>query len=690
MRKLFAALLAIAMIFTLCACGKGEPEEAERDCGVFITVEASDIYTVSCGTSKGSESCTNADGSAIEPGTVLHFDFAGDDAKSSDEVIIDFSVCAYDADLEIITDSSFSNDFSRMAKYNLVITEDHHILYEGQEYSSGGDIIVSYDMLTPENDISIMGAKVTMATRPEIAELINSSIDSYNNTFSGEQYKANKEAYGKDLAEGATPEAFSMSRTVRVMRGDSSVLSFRIADRANLGAGKELSIIAYNYNTQTGEEIKLADIARDVSKFTDYCSERVLVATTEEERFLTEDMIFVDGYTDNIRSLISDGHWYFNSEGIVIAANPGDISSGYYEFDISYEDLTPYIKEDYVPGELKGSYGNIALQLAKNVNMDGLTLLGDAPDESIDSMLLTVAGNIYNVTVYTGTYNAENSNFTPDKQLVYCSDMMRGAALAINHAPKESIPDLMISFTTPDGTIRNLLACGDEANGGLLLMELEGGNEGIIVKGTYKYDLNGDGNEETIKLNKGETVSVLIGRDTVSTEIKSGESLRLYDLNGDGMMEVYLSGEAENGKTMTYCFIFDGSAVQLGEPIDGVVSEFNGNRLFVLANLNILGTHSANVAYFYSPDDSKLLPMSGFEYIFDDGEVITTALAMALKDGTNLPPNTRIHLKSTDGESYVNITTDEGVSGTLSITKDTVGEWTVNGQPASACFKNLT
>ncbi len=692
MRKLFAAILAIAMIFTLCACGSGDGDEKERDCGIFITVEADDIYTVSCATDSGSESSSNADGeSPLEQGAVLHFDFAGDAAEGKDPAEIKYTVCAFDENLDIIAEGSFKDDFSNMAKYNLVITEDHHILYEGQAFTSGGDIFVSYTDASPSADISVMSASVAMPARPDAAKAINAAIGAYNDTFCGEQYSANKEAYEKGIADGATPalESFSMNRTVRVMRGDGAVLSFRMADRTSIGSITDLSIVTHNFNSQTGEELSINSIAKDSTKFTEFCAERVLVATTEEERFLTDSMIFVEGYTDNIRALISDGHWYFSSEGLVIAANPGDISTGFYEFVIPYDDLTDVLKEEYFPAELDGDYGNIALQLSKNIDISALSLIGDAPDASINSMIMTAAGNVYDINVYTGKYNSNIGSFTLDRQILFCSDMMRGAAIAINRAPADVSPDLIVSFTCPDGSVRKLLVSADTANGGLLVMDLEGGNEGIVVNGSMSYDLNGDGIEESVKLQSGDTVSVAVESESGATEIKSDAALRLYDLNGDGMMELYLSGKLENGEAVTYCFVYSEKLTSAGEAISGAVNEFNGNRLFAFAELDVLGHHAANAAYYFDSSANCLAVMNGFEYIFEGEETLTTTVAMALKDGTSIPANTVLQLKATDGSSYVKVSTDAGVGGVLSVSKDAMGQWTVNGQPASVCFKEL-
>lgn len=50
MRKIAAILLALLLVLGLCACGKKAETVKERDCGVYVTVEADDVYTVSYGT----------------------------------------------------------------------------------------------------------------------------------------------------------------------------------------------------------------------------------------------------------------------------------------------------------------------------------------------------------------------------------------------------------------------------------------------------------------------------------------------------------------------------------------------------------------------------------------------------------------------------------------------------------------
>ena len=53
MRRFTAVALVLLMVISLCACGKKDNKDTERSCGVYIKMEADDVYTVSCGTDVG-------------------------------------------------------------------------------------------------------------------------------------------------------------------------------------------------------------------------------------------------------------------------------------------------------------------------------------------------------------------------------------------------------------------------------------------------------------------------------------------------------------------------------------------------------------------------------------------------------------------------------------------------------------
>ena len=278
MRRFTAALMALILIFTLCACGKKDNGDAERECGVYITMEADDVFTVSCGTEQGSESYSNADKSAIAVGDVIHFDFAGEKADSSEPVEIDYSICIYDENLDTIAVRSFTDDFSNHARIDITVTADHRII--NSNAGSSGDVVIEMSDVTAEDGVTYMTPHITMPTRAEAADKLNANIDELNAIFTGEQLTSNKAAYttniGDGTAEGLAP--FSMNRTVRTERADSAIISFRVVDRASLGTANTLAITGHNYDAQTGDELKLADLGDDLDKIVNAVSENILVS----------------------------------------------------------------------------------------------------------------------------------------------------------------------------------------------------------------------------------------------------------------------------------------------------------------------------------------------------------------------------------------------------------------------------
>ena len=210
-----------------------------------------------------------------------------------------------------------------------------------------------------------------MPNRPDAAKAINDSIAGINKTFTGEQLESSRKAY-KQLAKEADGEDlddFSQSRYVRVTRGDSTVLSFRMFDKANLGTGSASAITGHNYDAYTGAELKLADITDNTEEFVNACSEDIFSSLTDNSKYA--DMLFAEGYTDKVKDLISDGHWYMNNEGVVIAINPGEIADsaeGAFEFTVKYDVLAGKIKDEFVPADLDGTTGDITAALAKDAD----------------------------------------------------------------------------------------------------------------------------------------------------------------------------------------------------------------------------------------------------------------------------------------------------------------------------------
>lgn len=697
MRRFVAILMALAMIFALCACGKEEVAPVARECGVYVTVEANDVYAVSYGTEEGSESCEHADKTPLDAGEIVHFDFAGDAAASSQKAVIDYSICIYDKDLNVLAIESFSSDFSNMARVEITVTADHRILNASDKLVCGGDTVVDIKSENPSKGVTVATPNVTMPNRPEAAKAINDNISGINEAFTGKQFEANKKAYETNTANAKDDDktdSFSMKRYTKVTRGDNSVLSIRMYDKANLGTESSIAITGHNFNTYDGSELKLIDIASEPEKLISICSEDILISTTENSNY--KDILYNEGYTDTIQELISDGHWYLNDKGLVVAVNPGEIADadyGYFEFLVSYDILSPVLKPEYLPAQYDGDSGDISAKLTKDSDTASLTLVNDA-DKDVKSVLVSVTGKIYNISVYSITYKSA-SKYTLNSQLWYCSDLTEGAAFAINHELSKT-PNMLIGFNRPDGTYERRILSLD-SDGNVSITDPDGGEKGTLIseKLPYTVDLNSDETKEKINTSAMENgcVSLTVessgeklSKDTV---IKNSLNIRLFDIDSNGTKEIFVDGKNADGKYVTYCFVYDGElkAVSIGgkDYAEGSVKEFNSSKLHLNTTVSILGSYTAEVIYNYADGsftkDSGNIKLSGTSYV-------TTEKELPLADGKTLPADTKLKFTETDGSSFISYTTEKGDKGKIKIEKSDSG-WNINGSKDTSYFESL-
>ena len=701
MRRFAAMIMALILILTLCACGKKDDASSERECGVYITVEADDVYTVSYGTEDGSENCSHADGSAISVGEVIHFDFAGEKAEGTEPAEIDYSICVYDADLNILAVRSFRDDFSNHARVDITVTADHKII--NANAGSSGDIVIEMENASAGDGVTYMIPRVAMPARAEAADALNSGIKELNDIFTGDQLSANKDAYaanvGDGTAEGLT--AFSMDRTVRVARADSSVISFRMVDRVSLGTVSTLAITGHSYDPQTGAELKLADLGDDTEKLVNAIAEDILTSFNEDEQY--KDTFFLEGYTDILRSLISDGHWYLTGEGIVIIANPGeiaDVEKGFYEFLVDFDVIKGIVDECFIPAEREGDEGSVNAVFAADADSSAFTLLGSEASKDIKSIVVSAEGSIYDVSVYTIKYYAESGSYTPVRQILFCSDMTDGAALAVNTELSGTDPGMVISFTLGDGTVETRLLALDE-NGGLKVIDPNSKNGKIITdRLPYSADLDGDKTDETVDTSADSEGRLVVSVGSsgeaaqVTTDINTVSSIRLCDLEGRGNTGIYIDGTTLDGKQITCVLFFDSSAA---EPLqaalfgsdsfaEGSIKEFADGKLILDTNMNILGTYKVKNTYTLS---DGVFTREGGDISFDnEGVFVTTSKSITLTNGSILKSGTSLRFTSTDGSSVINFVTDGGFTGSIAIANDGSG-WTIDGQPDTSYFVSL-
>lgn len=703
MRKFIAMALAFCCVLSLCACGKKDTGEAERECGVYITMQASDVFTVSCGTEDGSDSFENTDKSAIKTGSVIHFDFAGDKAESTERADIEYSICIYDKELNILSTKSFVDDFSNKARIDITVTEDHKII-NANAGSCGGDVVIEMATETGDDNVSYMSPTVFMPERSDAAAKINESLEALATEYTTKTYQDNYGHYTQNIGDGTAKglSAFGMERTIRSQRADSGVISLRIVDRASLGTTNTLKISGISYDSQTGDELKLADLGSSSEKLVNTVSEKILVSFNEDPKY--QGVFFNEGYTETIKSLVSDGHWYLSADGIVIIANPGemaDAAAGFYEFTVPYSELGDVISKDYIPSaDLDGSEGDVSVEFAADNSAADLTFLGSPAAEDIKSLILSASGSIYDLDVYTISYNESAKTYNILKQILACSDMSDGAALAINAQLEGTTPGMVVRFKLADATQEIRLLSLDE-NGAVKVTD-PNASSGTVITSRLPYtgDIDGDNKDETISTAADEQGLTILNIEAngsttgVTTGITELGSVRLFDLDGDGVREIYLDGKDANGQSITCAVLY---SVGESRPLHlalfnsqsyalGVIKDFEDGKLVLDTEMNILGTYKVKSVYTLS--DNTFAKSTG-DIVFDNNTTyVTTSKSITLSNGSLLAKGTKLRFTSTDGSSVIHFVTDGGFTGSIPIVSSGSG-WTIGGQPDTSCFTSL-
>lgn len=703
MRKFIAMALAFCCVLSLCACGKKDTGEAERECGVYITMQASDVFTVSCGTEDGSDSFENADKSAIKAGSVIHFDFAGDKAESTERADIEYSICIYDKELNILSTKSFVDDFSNKARIDITVTEDHKII-NANAGSCGGDVVIEMATETGDDNVSYMSPTVFMPERSDATAKINESLEALATEYTTKTYQDNYGHYTQNIGDGTAKglSAFGMERTIRSQRADSGVISLRVVDRASLGTTNTLKISGISYDSQTGDELKLADLGSSSEKLVNTVSEKILVSFNEDPKY--QGVFFNEGYTETIKSLVSDGHWYLSADGIVIIANPGEIAdaaAGFYEFTVPYSELGDVISKDYIPSaDLDGSEGDVSVEFAADNSAADLTFLGSPAAEDIKSLILSASGSIYDLDVYTISYNESAKTYNILKQILACSDMSDGAALAINAQLEGTTPGMVVRFKLADATQEIRLLSLDE-NGAVKVTD-PNASSGTVITSRLPYtgDIDGDNKDETISTAADEQGLTILNIEAngsttgVTTGIKELGSVRLFDLDGDGVREIYLDGKDANGQSITCAVLYSAGE---SRPLHlalfnsqsyalGVIKDFEDGKLVLDTEMNILGTYKVKSVYTLS--DNTFAKSTG-DIVFDNNTTyVTTSKSIKLSNGSLLAKGTKLRFTSTDGSSVIHFVTDGGFTGSIPIVSSGSG-WTIGGQPDTSCFTSL-
>jgi hypothetical protein len=255
--------------------------------------------------------------------------------------------------------------------------------------------------------------------------------------------------------------------------------------------------------------------------------------------------------------------------------------------------------------------------------------------------------------------------------------------------------------------------------------------EGQLAEGeTVQIDLDGDGEAESVRW-AVETTEQGVDCLTVTVQPGAGEAL-VYatdivwkpeafalDLDGDGAVELLLSGDVMSDDYYTACLRYDGSTLyevlfpdsNRGNSGSGYfkqgygrITAIENGRLTLSGSQDVLGTWFATRQVRLSPYDRFEFDDDGLwvrdPMVMDDADLWKYAaltakieLTYTAPDGSEatLPAGEKLLIVASDKKDIAHFTTPDGLIGALDISPDYdhVWGWKVNGVSESDCFENL-
>ncbi len=332
--------------------------------------------------------------------------------------------------------------------------------YESYDPSAGIERILTFSYVTP---------KIRIEGRDEAAEKINEYIAMLDETYyTGNDYgdgpssgfngmleaAEDNYTYAVMMGDRSLPLEFSASRTARVARIDSKMINIVLDSYEYLGgAHGNYTDRAYVFDAETGERLRLEDLAEDLENLKTELVSAMLQAVEEDPEYYADhlaDDFLADGDREAAFSaLLRDGSWYFSNDGLVLFSDLYELApyaAGLTEFVLPYDQLAGIVDEKWFPAARTGA-GEFSVKPMAEVPEGSLELLDRVTYSEGEELCLLASGTVYDVKLSTVYYADHFYELTQ----LWCSSYMSDSALQVSAVVPEGIPDLMISYTTADG-----------------------------------------------------------------------------------------------------------------------------------------------------------------------------------------------------------------------------------------------
>ena len=264
---------------------------------------------------------------------------------------------------------------------------------------------------------------------------------------------------------------YSATRDVRVERADDKLLNlvFEYYEFTG-GAHGSYTDRASVFDTTSGETLTLDKLTDDYDALVSFLVDKMLEQTENDER-IAPDYIAEADRPEAFRSLLGEGTWYFDNEGLVIFSNPyeiGPYAAGIIDFHVPYAELAGRIDKKWLPDERNES-GIFSIYPLEEKDENVVLLDRVVLDDNARELCLLAEGTVYDVALASVGYVGDGQ-FNLGMPVWHCS-YMNDCALQLAIMIPDATPNLMLRYRTANGEMHNLLITESGEDGHPMLVD---------------------------------------------------------------------------------------------------------------------------------------------------------------------------------------------------------------------------
>ncbi len=437
MKRMFAALMALMLCLTFCACGalqKVDLPPVPTAETVIVPVETPEESTPAPTEAPTETEAPAAEESARVLVSVEKTEELAYDPQFGETLILDFSY-----ETPRIVDEENPEAAEKVNEFIALLNEAY---YTGEDYGEGAGI--GYN------------------------NMLTSAEDNYGMLFE------------MQVEDGIYE--FSSARHVTVPRNDGRLLTILFNDTSYTGgAHGSYGTRAYCFDMACGERLTLADLSEDEDTLRAFLTEEMLKEAAEDEWISQQIDGFVEEDTleESLAALLRTGSWYLDYDGLLIFSDLYEISSyaaGIVSFRIDNETLRGHVDERFLaePVEAEGTMHAVPAEEVEDGSLEIVDMV--KVFEGGTTIYLVAEDSVKDLRIASVDYFDYNGTFNENAVRWSCSRLKDAAVQLVTVIP-DGMPNLKISWRDSSGEqVRYLSQSGED--GSLLLVD-----EGIQAVG---------------------------------------------------------------------------------------------------------------------------------------------------------------------------------------------------------------